>query len=611
MFAQDPVTKRISESTLKLWRGQAHKNNLGGETRGRKPSSPAFETALLSELLYLQCVNASEGNEGPAEVRVHANAMFSYGLIRATAQALQSRPTWQADKKVNRLGYCWIRNFLRRNCFTRRRISTVIKDTPSDADVQRTMQQIHEAQRTYGIAAQWVVNLDETGIFYGAAPKYIFETHGARGGEIPDHDEKSRFTVELAATGDGNILPYFIVIKCSAPSGSNPHDFGNMRVIHNLHAEPAFSEDAGWTLKKWAGFKTFRRKKNGQPVQPAEEFEHVRWYLQHKDGHVITMQPKAWMDTGGFAMYIETILAPWWTKQQTSWTGDGPFPAQRMLLVCDNASVHKADEIKTLMDKYGIILMFLPPNMTQWLQPLDRVVCGLVKIVQRARRGRHLSAHLMQWKREQERIVGEALLQKRAHPTLTPWRPPKPTLMQGIFFYQQTHMEELQLEKTKNAIRQVFIDTGITPFQDGRWKQFRREQFTNYRRSSDANQVLSNILKLQDKKCISAYLFSLGLDDQDPAQWGDDELSELVVPEADCVSDSEEEEGEAEEEEELEQQRGAGGGAAAKLVFPQPTYASDSEEEEGEEEEEEEEQQQQQYVSSSPINDTPRKRSRR
>ena len=60
---------------------------------------------------------------------------------------------------------------------------------------------------------------------------------------------------------------------------------------------------------------------------------------------------------------------------------------------------------------------------------------------------------------------------------------------------------------------------------------------------------------------------------------------------------------------ELEQQRGAGVGAAAKLVFPQPTYASDSEEEEGEEEEEEE--QQQQYVSSSPINDTPRKRSRR
>jgi hypothetical protein len=161
------------------------------------------------------------------------------------------------------------------------------------------MQDIQEVQKQYNIAAEYVVNLDETGIFYGAAPKYIFEAHGARSCAIPDHDEKSRFTVELAAAGDGNILPYFIVIKCSVPSGSNPYDFGSMRVIHNLHTEPAFNASAGWSLKKWEGFKTTRRKKNGQPVQQGEEFEHVRLYLQHVDGHVITCQPKAWMDTGG------------------------------------------------------------------------------------------------------------------------------------------------------------------------------------------------------------------------------------------------------------------------------------------------------------------------
>ena len=102
---------------------------------------------------------------------------------------------------------------------------------------------------------------------------------------------------------------------------------------------------------KWEGFKTTRRKKNGQPVQQAEEFEHVRWYLHHEDGHVITCQPQAWMDTGGFAMYIQTVLAPWWQKKQTSWTGPDEFPAKRMLLVCDNASVHKADELKKLMNQ--------------------------------------------------------------------------------------------------------------------------------------------------------------------------------------------------------------------------------------------------------------------
>jgi hypothetical protein len=69
--------------------------------------------------------------------------------------------------------------------------------------------------------------------------------------------------------------------------------------------------------------------------------------------------------------------------------------------------------LKKLMNQYGIILRVLPPNMTQWLQPLDRVVCGLIKIVQRARRGRQLVANLQQWKQEQERIVGAALLNKR------------------------------------------------------------------------------------------------------------------------------------------------------------------------------------------------------
>jgi len=100
-------------------------------------------------------------------------------------------------------------------------------------------------------------------------------------------------------------------------------------------------------------------------------------------------------------------------------------------------------------------------------------------------------------------------------------------------------MEELHMEKTKNAIRQVFIDTGITPFEDGRWNQYRRERFTNHRKT--ANHILSNVLKLQDKKCISAYLLSIGLHDQDPSQWDDADLSHLVVPDPDYPSDSEEE----------------------------------------------------------------------
>ena len=79
-------------------------------------------------------------------------------------------------------------------------------------------------------------------------------------------------------------------------------------------------------------------------------------------------------------------------KQKTSWTGPDPFPGNRMLLVCDIASVHIADELKKLMEQYQIILMFPPTNMTQLLQPLDRIMRGFIKIVQRARRSAALGS---------------------------------------------------------------------------------------------------------------------------------------------------------------------------------------------------------------------------
>ena len=60
-------------------------------------------------------------------------------------------------------------------------------------------------------------------------------------------------------------------------------------------------------------------------------------------------------------MYIvhrETVLGPWWELQKRkSWREPAPFLSERMLVVADNASVHKATELKEpkLMEKYGIL----------------------------------------------------------------------------------------------------------------------------------------------------------------------------------------------------------------------------------------------------------------
>ena len=73
------------------------------------------------------------------------------------------------------------------------------------------------------------------------------------------------------------------------------------------------------------------------------------------------------MNTGGFAMYTDTVLVTWWEKQKTSWSGEGSIPAKRLLVVCDNASVHKGEELTEKLEQHSIIrviLRFLPPGQT-------------------------------------------------------------------------------------------------------------------------------------------------------------------------------------------------------------------------------------------------------
>ena len=159
-------------------------------------------------------------------------------------------------------------------------------------------------------------------------------------------------------------------------------------------------------------------------------------------------------------MYIDTVLGPGWQPQKNS-------SDDRMLLVCDNASVHTADDLKEKLDQHGIILRFLAPNMTHWLQPMDLVVCGLIKTVQRARRGKHLATDLRNRRDERDRIVGRAVLAQQQPPPLEPWKPRNPTISQGIFFYHQTHNEELVDARTQAAIRKAFVDASITQMKPG------------------------------------------------------------------------------------------------------------------------------------------------
>jgi hypothetical protein len=157
--------------------------------------------------------------------------------------------------------------------------------------------------------------------------------------------------------------------------------------------------------------------------------------------------------------------------------------------------------------------------------------------------------------------------------------------MEGIFFYQQTHEGELQQQKTQDAIKKAFQDAGITPFKDGQWKQYVEASFLA-KGSPAASHVLHEVHKLQNKNSISAYLFNLGLDDQNPEDWNDDEVrKDLVVPDpSDPSSDEGGDPREGEGGGEMPQRKGTADG----LNVPSPVSLPSSPEEEEEQEEEEE-----------------------
>ena len=182
--------------------------------------------------------------------------------------------------------------------------------------------------------------------------------------------------------------------------------------------------------------------------------------------------------------------------------------------------------------------------MTEWLQPLDLVVCGLVKLVQRKRRGARLAVHLSEWRSAYVKACGEATLSGQPIPTIPVWHPPKPTLMEGIFQYQKTHSEELQSESLKSALVKCFQATGITPTSSGTYKQFSFDTFKSHG-NHKANAHLFNVYALQEKERIHACMLLGGFDDQDPNDWDDEECKtagDVNVPVAIlCSSDSDDE----------------------------------------------------------------------
>ncbi|KUF98716.1 Dimodular nonribosomal peptide synthase [Phytophthora nicotianae] len=162
-------------------------------------------------------------------------------------------------------------------------------------------------------AASQVYNCDETGIHFDAPPGQILSEKGQSSAITAQQKHSARLTAVCTIRADGVKLPLLFILR-GEPNG----------II----------------------------EKEELPTYP--------------EGHIYTVQTKAWMDTRLWRIYLRVLL-----QQHIT---------QSSLLLVDNLECHVSGESEAIVsEKLKAVLQPLPKNATSVCQPLDVGIMGPLK----------------------------------------------------------------------------------------------------------------------------------------------------------------------------------------------------------------------------------------
>lgn len=388
----------------------------------------------------LVCEEVEGGLEG-ARRGAPVNVAYGYAVIRHAARLAAALPEWRAHPLVAGLAFSdkWVCGWLRRAGLRRRRVTSVDKVPPPAAVVDARMRDIRARIIAGGFAPCDVRSADETGVWYGAAPKNQYVGAGVRRGTAPPSDDRARFTAHLNGAADGTMHAPFCIVRCTA---SGP-DLSGTRVLQRLRDVDGFNAGAGWSLREWRRVLTTRDR-----AGKATTAEHVRPYLVHSpSGAVITLNSTAWMRTAEMCMWADVQLAP---QQAAS--------GRPTLVVMDNCGAHLTPAVEAVFFEHAIALEFLPKNTTDEKQVMDLVVNGPLKAALRRRRSVALFAAL-QVHRERvhaARSSGDAAVLPR-------WAPPQPRLSDGLRAVFDAHLTDFTTPGFRAGLQRSFVTVGLAP----------------------------------------------------------------------------------------------------------------------------------------------------
>ena len=316
----------IDKRTIERWQQPKVQKQMG------RPSCADFRDEVFDQLVFTSVETAHTAER---QVTVAVNVIYSYSVVEQAARLVHALPKWSSNPLVVKLKFSkpWVHDFLEKYNLRRRRITNIEKVLPPPEQVQATLEGIQKDLREYEL--EEVGNADESGIFYGEKPKNQYVPKDATRASTPETDDKARFTAMLFGDAKGKMGTVFLIIKCSP---TKP-DLLSTCVVQNLHRQEGFTAADGWQLKQWSRSLTLKNKKHQLVTS-----EYKRHYLIHDRGHVITCQAKAWMDSAGIAMWVDTVLGP----------HAASLPRKRFALTWDNCSSHNSDAVQAVFQEHNI-----------------------------------------------------------------------------------------------------------------------------------------------------------------------------------------------------------------------------------------------------------------
>jgi len=170
---------------------------------------------------------------------------------------------------------------------------------------------------------------------------------------------------------------------------------------------------------------------------------------------VITVQPKAWMTGPHFAMWLELVVKP---LLQLDPPGSLPKPYppkfKRIVLYVDNHTSRSVSMVKEILRTMpNLHLRFLPPNMTDKLQPMDLIVNGTLKTRMRSHRVDALFDPFQDW-----------VTNKKINPNYPAWETfvPTPTAFDSLQAIEAA-CSHFKTKEFQEGLRNAFKHAGLAP----------------------------------------------------------------------------------------------------------------------------------------------------